>query len=202
MNQTYPATHFMVADGFPNEEIDHWKVQHCKLPPLQNFGNTPRCVGAVCAKTLGFDALLFLDADNWFEPDHIETLISIQHQYQVQVVTATLYLRREDGSLLGLSGESDGVNFADPNSLMLMREIFSVNMFWVFNNVVGPGCDRLLWKEILKLGYTHAHSTKPTVNYVTTYAPHYTSMGERPPKNAKVLIEAEDHQYRLIPYWK
>lgn len=201
MAQTYPATHFMIADGFSKTEVASWNVIHDTLPIAHgDYGNTPRCMGALSAASLGFDAIMFLDADNWFEPDHIETLVALQKKFHVQVVTATSNLRREDGSLLGVSTESDGINFIDTNSYLLMRETFSANAAWVFGGGDAVVGDRFFWKEIVQRKYSRTHSPKPTVNYVTTFSTHYLYFGEEPPKNAKAVELGSDHHWHLISY--
>lgn len=63
--QAGDGTHFMVADGFPDADIDNWPgVVHIKIPNRADYGDTPRGVGAASAATSGFDAICFLDADN------------------------------------------------------------------------------------------------------------------------------------------
>jgi glycosyltransferase involved in cell wall biosynthesis len=82
MAQTRACTHFMVADGFARDEIDDWDVQHIRLPlGHADFGNTPRCLGALSALNQGFDGFAYLDADNWYHPEHAESLVeaAIRH---------------------------------------------------------------------------------------------------------------------------
>ena len=76
LRQTGEVTHFMVADGFPNPEVDRWDVQHVSLGAAHgDNGNTPRGIGALLAFAQGFDAVAFLDADNWFVDNHISSLL-------------------------------------------------------------------------------------------------------------------------------
>ena len=43
LSQTFPCTHFMVADGHPCEEVSSWAVEHIILPkPHHDLGNTAR----------------------------------------------------------------------------------------------------------------------------------------------------------------
>ncbi|MCU0940002.1 MAG: tetratricopeptide repeat protein, partial [Burkholderiaceae bacterium] len=75
--QDYPVTHYMVADGFAQDWIDHSGVRHLKLDQGHaDFGNTPRAIGAQLAVSEGFDAVCFLDADNWFAPDHVSRCLA------------------------------------------------------------------------------------------------------------------------------
>src|SRR3990172_6396080 len=71
--QTHPATHILVADGTPESYVDGWEAQHIVLMKNHgDFGDTPRAVGSVSAIGQGFDAIAYLDADNWYAPEHIE----------------------------------------------------------------------------------------------------------------------------------
>src|SRR5436189_944226 len=68
--------HMMIADGFPRPEIDEWDVGHVRLPIAHgDNGNTPRSVGSVLARVQRFDFVAYLDADNWYHPQHVETLV-------------------------------------------------------------------------------------------------------------------------------
>jgi hypothetical protein len=72
--QTLPSEHVLVADGFPRAELDSWPARHIRLPtPSRNFGDTPRRIAGDAAIEAGFDAVAYLDADNWC-PRHIESL--------------------------------------------------------------------------------------------------------------------------------
>src|SRR5688572_19646925 len=112
-DQDLPATHFLVSDGHPIEEIDSWNVVHVRLPFCGDYGDTPRAVGAALAAAAHHEAVAFLDADNWFETEHLRTLMSLQERTKAAVVTATRFLRRHDGSLLGVCNQSDGHAFND-----------------------------------------------------------------------------------------
>lgn len=70
--QDIAADHFLVADGFPNPEIANWNARHVPLPQAHaDNGNTPRSVGSLLADAEGYDFIAYLDADNWFQPDHL-----------------------------------------------------------------------------------------------------------------------------------
>ena len=85
--QTYPCTHFIVADGKPYDAIDSWDAQHIKLPVnISDYGDTPRGVGSVAAIGQRFDAIAYLDADNWYDPEHIDTLMELHKKTGSAVV--------------------------------------------------------------------------------------------------------------------
>jgi glycosyltransferase involved in cell wall biosynthesis len=80
LNQTYPCQHILVSDGHPNGLFDNSETAlHITLPNASaDNGNTPRAMGRIFAEQRGFDAVAYLDADNWFDPIHIETLVAAQ----------------------------------------------------------------------------------------------------------------------------
>src|ERR1700712_148350 len=180
--------HVMVADGYPNDEINAWDVVHIKGPPHNDFGDTPRTIGAISAISKGAQALCFLDADNWLEPDHIERLLRVHEDSAADIVTATRNLRRTDGSFLGVCTESNGQYFTDTNCYFLTRPTFGMLMAWIVKepgqSIIG---DKLFWQTLVNAGFSRAHCATPTVNYTTTFAYHYQQFGERPSPDSKVI---------------
>ena len=98
MRQTFPCTHIMVADGRPQAIVDRMTVQHIILPVNnRDYGDTPRGIGSVLAISQGFDAIAYLDDDNWYYPEHIETMVHLHRQSNAAVITASRNLHRLDG---------------------------------------------------------------------------------------------------------
>jgi Glycosyl transferase family 2 len=197
------VTHFMVADGFPISEIDSWTgVVHIKLPNHADYGDTPRGVGAASAVANGFDAICFLDSDNWYEPNHVETMRMIVEETGAQVVTAARNIFTAEGRMLGICKESNGVDFTDTNCYFLTRAAFPACAAWLFKDrresIVG---DKLFWSAVQTGGYTRVHSTVPTVNYVSALAFHYEMFGEIPPDDSRVIVKLAGHQhFQMISY--
>ena len=46
------------------------------------MGNPPRALGGILADAYGFDAVAYLDADNWYDPSHIEGLIEAHKAHE------------------------------------------------------------------------------------------------------------------------
>ena len=203
--QTYPCTHFIVADGQPHNEVDSWDAQHIKLPVnAADYGDTPRGVGSVVAIGLGFDAIAYLDADNWHAPEHINILLELHKKTRAAVVTAARNLHRLDGTLLGKCFEVDGTRFVDTNCLFLTRAAFDIiPVWWLMPPRFHAIDDRVVWANIMKRNFSRAHSEKTTVAYRTAFANHYRNFGEEPPEGAKsgneiqeLLKEIHDKQLR------
>jgi glycosyltransferase involved in cell wall biosynthesis len=203
--QTHPDTiHVMVSDGLPSPEVDSWsRVHHIKVPHHGDSGDTLRVIGALSASVFGAEAITLLDADNWFEPDHIETLRNVHLATGAQVVTGTRILRRMDGSVLGICHESNGRDFNDTNCYFLTKPTFGALISWGFKDpresIMG---DRIFWQALLRHGYSRAHCLKPTTNYVTSFAAHYLAFGEEAPDQAKIIVKFADQEHSRMMLYK
>jgi hypothetical protein len=197
------VTHFMVADGHSRPELDAWPVRHLPMPWNHgDYGDTPRVTGALSAATQGYDAIAFLDADNWYEPDHIEALVARQRETGAHVVTATRNLLRQDGSLLGVCAASDGVGFCDMNCYLITRPAFGGIGAFAFKDPRSAIVDdKILWSILKGSNAVFAHVAGPTVNYVTMWAISYLERGEEPPPGARVMLPVEGEPYpRMFDY--
>ncbi len=186
--QTVPCTHFLVCDGdvLPRVELSR-NVQILRLPrPHADFGNAPRAVGSVSAICQDFDAIAYLDSDNWFEPEHIEQLCEAHDKTGAAVCSSSRNLYDLEGQLLGSCPEVDGVRFVDTNCLFLTRAAFGLVAAWYLmpRSHVEVG-DRLVWKAIVDSKLSRSHSPRPTVNYRTRHVVHYEHFGKTPPPSAK-----------------
>lgn len=138
------VTHFLVSDGYPNAVLDQWDCEHIRLSHHNDYGDTPRGIGAASASAQGFDAICFLDADNWYEPHHLETMISTFKRYRVPVVTTSRALYTNDGQYLGQCKESDGIHFVDTNCYFFINQLL---------NYVQHGYLNLKVKALLEIEY-------------------------------------------------
>jgi FkbM family methyltransferase len=180
--------HFMVSDGFPNALVDAYETTHVKLPAGHgDNGNAARCIGAFAAIADGFDAIAFLDADNWFRPDHIERLVALQARTGAALCTSGRSIHRLDGStLIAQDRESDGVAFADTSCLCFFRPSFDLMPLWGYMpRSVGPVCDKIMWDAVRVRGISRAHDPEPTVAFRSQYAFQSKAAGETPPEGAK-----------------
>jgi FkbM family methyltransferase len=204
-DQTYAdCRHFMVADGFPNDVVDRYATTHIRLPTAHgDNGNLGRCLGAFTAIAEGYDAVAFLDADNWYRPDHIARMVDLQDRTGAAICTSGRSVHRMDGTVLyDRDSESDGVTFADTSCLCVFRPAYDVIALWgTMPREAGPVCDHVMWEAIRLRGIARAHDPEPTVAFRTRYAFHYVNAGETPPPNAKVTDTRNAWlAFRALPY--
>jgi len=182
--------HILVSDGHPHPNHQAWGVQHISIPNCGDYGDTPRAVGSAIVACQDYDAIAWLDVDNWYEPDHIQEALKYLSP-QKPIVTTGRILRRTDGTLLASCPESDGINFCDTNCYVIHREAFGIIGKWTFKpkrfGIVG---DRIFWSSLPKQ-YV-ARSPKYTVNYTTKFAVHYLHFKETPPPDAIEFVNGPD----------
>ena len=201
LGQTFPCTHLMAADGYPCEEVSRWAVGHIILPgPHHDVGNTVRGLGAISAMNRGYDAVAFLDADNWYYPDHIESMIELHRRTGAAVCTASRTIHRSDGSLMYAdTQECDGKSHVDTSCFFLLRPAFRVLPLWVMMPTpLGPVGDRVFWQAIVARRIPRAHHPRPTVAFRTQYRVHYANLGEPAPPGSK---SNEESTGKAMAWW-
>lgn len=184
--QTHPATHIMVADGAPDDTVKSWDVHHIEMPgPHRDHGDTPRAVGSVAAIGAGSDAIAYLDADNWFAPDHVQSLVELHAEMGAAVCFSHRYFCRLDGSIMGYCKDTDGETFADVSSMIFFRPAFNLVPLWaMIHPELHPICDRVMMLWIREHNLTSAFSNRLTLHYRTANQGDYRSFGEEPPPGA------------------
>lgn len=185
--QTYPCTHVLVADGEALDSVASHDAIHLALPSnVGDYGDTPRALGSIYAAGLGFDAVAYLDADNWYAPTHIESLVDLHRRTGAVVCTSGRELYTLSGEPMGVDEENDGESFVDTSCLFVTREAFDVFPVWA---AMSPQLhaldDRVIWAEILDRGFSRAHTGQPTAGYRTGFRFHYERFGVEVPPDAK-----------------
>jgi len=165
--QTFPCLHVLVADGRPQPTLDSWDVHHVALPVSHHdIGSTPRLIGSFHAIGLGVDAVAFLDADNWYAPDHIEGLMDARRQQGAAYVSSSRMLWSMEGVRMAPCPLINPVRFIDTNCMLFGREAFPLLHHWVlmpdYGHLIG---DRIIHHLVRESGLPLAHVDAPTVNY-------------------------------------
>ena len=199
--QTYPATHILVADGFPQPDLMPAAAQHLVLPQAHaDNGNTPRAIGSMSAIAQGFDAIAYLDADNWYEPGFIEAMVKLNAVTEAPFCSAGRSIHRADGSLMLVDqSESNARTLVDTSCMFLARRAFPVVPVWsLMPRQMAAACDTVFFRAVIARRLPRAHEPRPLVAFRTSYAAHYHAIGEPPPPGAKTIEETE----RCFAWWR
>lgn len=189
--QSVAADHILVADGHPQDWVDDAKVRHIRLDTShRDYGNTPRGVGALLAVSEDYDAICFLDADNWLEADHVELAIAAAKQSPgCDYVVARRFLRRPDETILPVP-EEPIEQHVDTNCFFFLKGAFhAMPQFALIPREMSSIGDRLFYKYVRKLGLKAAVVDRPTVNYHCLWESLYLFAGETPPPGAKPNVD-------------
>jgi len=185
--QSEPCLHVLVADGHRHLRINRWQAEHVRLPRSHgDIGSTPRLIGSYHAIGLGVDAVAFLDADNWYRPDHIASLLAEVDQHQADFVSSSRTLCRLDGTVMGPCPLTDPERFIDTNAMLFGRGAFPLLHQWVlmppYGHLIG---DRIMLHHLKEAGIHRKHLTEHSVFYRCSKEGLYRQMNEPVPKGVQ-----------------
>ncbi len=190
LKQGANVRHFFIADGFPSDDVKSWDVTHIALASSHaDNGNTPRGIGGIIAFAQGFDAVTYLDADNWYDDGHIKSLLKTQRQTDATAVCALRAVVLPDGThVSGADPEDLDHSHVDTSCLLLTRERQFLAHFWSqMPQFCGPICDRFAW-TILKNRVGNAWTNRQSVFFESNYAKHFIMAGKSVPENVHDLL--------------
>lgn len=198
--QTTPVSHYLIADApatcqcTPPFDV----ARHVVLGQShKDYGNTPRGIGALLAISEGADAIAFLDADNTYDPDHIETCVKLAKAHPgADFIAARRRIRLPDGT--PVPSEDEPIDrHVDTNCFFLLPGAFHVIPHQVLQpkklTIVG---DRLFLAALE--GLRCIGTEKPTVTYTSTWRVHYEAAGVESPADAKDSVNIE----KLMWWWR
>lgn len=196
VSQTVPVWTIAVGDGARAIAPGPF-YKLIELPQAHgDGGRAARAIGAIEAIASGFDAVAFLDADNWWAPSHVEEMIRLHQSTGAPLCTSSLSIARIGGEPWNLPSESDGEKHADTSTVFVTREAFPLLANWALVPFgVSSICDRVWWNLAKSSGYQRAHSELPTAFYRNRYAAQYRLLGETPPEGTKEFLRPPDGTY-------
>lgn len=181
----WPLRHVMVADGHPRCEVAGWDVDHIPLPQAHaDNGNTPRCLGAISAINQGYWPILFLDADNWFQPWHMNSVMALRQRHpRADVLAMGRECALPDGTLIqGVPEEDLGLRHVDTSCYVFYPSAFRVLPLWgMMPTYLGPICDRFIREAISDYGLVVAGTHQPSVVFTAHYSWAYQALGRSVP---------------------
>lgn len=192
--QTHACSHLLVADGHACDWIEDAGVRHLSLGRSHaDYGNTPRSLGAQLMVAEGVDAVAFLDADNWYEPDHIERCVRAAEATGADYVCSDRVFVRADGSRIPFrSREDDNGSHVDTSCLFLLFGAFHALPRWLLMpRPMAMAGDRYFLKSLRDEGLREARTGAASLNYLCTWADVYRVVGETPPPYAKSALPVQ-----------
>jgi hypothetical protein len=188
-DQTVKCDHFFISDGHPQEWLKNSGVRHIELGKSHNdYGNTPRGIGAQIAISEGYEAICFLDSDNWYDKNHVEhclesALLKYPNILECDYVIAKRRLCRPNLTIMNINEEPGHV---DTNCFFFLPGSYYLIPYWnlmpkEFSNVG----DRIFTQKITSSNLNFSINKINTVNYLNLWESTYHAIGEIPPDNAK-----------------
>jgi glycosyltransferase involved in cell wall biosynthesis len=193
LSQTIKCDHFLVSDGHPQEWINTRSVRHILLGKSHgDYGNTPRGIGGQLAISEGYDAICFLDADNWLDPTHVEeclnsAILKYGSHINCDYVISRRRLVRPDLSIMDSTEEPSHI---DTNCFFFLPGSYFLIPYWnlmpkEFSNIG----DRIFRQKISMYKLNFTKNLNITVNYLNLWTSFYTSRGETPPPDSKPNVD-------------
>lgn len=183
-NQEVGCRHFMVADGFAREEVSGWDCEHIILSkPHADTGNTPRAIGALSAMNQGYELICFLDADNWYGPDHIAEAIRMKRENpDADIAALRRHIVLPDGTPVPDSSEDIDRRHIDTSCYAFFESGFPLLSLWaMMPPFLGPMGDRIIFAAAQARGMRVVWSTRKTCTYVSNYRESYLAANRIPP---------------------
>lgn len=179
LDQTYTTDVYLVVDGKQNyaraqntvRKFDgHSRVYITALPiNVGANGFYGHRVYAAFTHLVDHEFVLYLDQDNWLEPDHVQSCIDTIHEKNLQwtyslrnIYSDNNYVCRDDCESLGRYPSYHGINHIDTSAYCVKREqVLQFASVWHG----GWGQDRV-WYDVLKNMLPDYDCTgKYTLNY-------------------------------------
>jgi len=199
----FKADHFLIADGHPLEAINKWQCLHSILHKSHDDnGNTPRAIGCTLAEKEKYDFIAFLDADNWFHDNHLNSLLETHAKTRRAVISCFRTYHLPDGQQLSIQeADENNLQHIDTSCLLLEKRAFALNQIWsAMPKELSPICDRIFRAGLSHHRYPFASTGLRSVAFRTQYKNHYLQAGLQPPNDAK-SHEATDpsNQFMMTP---
>lgn len=194
-NQTYPdVEHLVVIDGQEREESAklilqdmelsrHRVIVHCLPRPTGKDGYVGHRIYGMSAFLVESDYVCFLDEDNWYDPDHVESLIKLVTERSLDWAFSLRKIVDRDGYFLCLEdcqslGQWQGINnetMVDASCFFLRKDVaIKTSFIWygkiyqeikIGNKVYGNNPDKALCNFLLEKYPRTATTGLYSVNY-------------------------------------
>jgi glycosyltransferase involved in cell wall biosynthesis len=191
---TVRCEHILIADGFPRAELDTWPVRHLRLSkPSQNFGDTPRRIAGEAAMDGGFEAVIYLDADNWLRPRHVESLFACHLARGAAVCHSARTLHRVDETVMPLVQRGDNHEHVDTSCVLVATAAFDLLRIWgTWPRELSRIDDRMFWHAVVSRGHgANGFTGALTTCYEASHSGFYRALGEASPPGVRPDIDLD-----------
>ena len=172
--------HFMIADGYPDSEVNKWDVEHVELPfSNEDNGDTPRAIGGILAKNRQYDYISFLDADNWYLKGHLESLLELFNTTDIDIACSKrIFYDLNEKVMPYTESQEDCHVHVDTSCYLLKPSTYYALSFWSdIPNILSPICDRIFLQKLFISGFKIMSTNKRTVGFTSKYKSHYILAG-------------------------
>jgi hypothetical protein len=185
--------HIIIVDGQDlNKSLQN--INCIKLELGKNYnnnGNTPRSIGTNIAISMNYDFIMYLDTDNWFMDQHVESLLSLSKNGEQIACSYRTFFNMKDEKLNYLE-DSDCLKktHVDTSCFLIPRLYYRyINIWHLIPNEISQWCDRIFFSNLLFNKCNIAYTEKHTVAFRSTYDVHYLRSGAAFPNNVKICSE-------------
>lgn len=147
------------------------------------------------------DAILFLDDDNWYEPNHVETVVGMMERHNLDWACSLRNIATDSGEVycrdecesLAMMNNFAGQNHVDTSCLALRRDVAQkIAPFWI----VQKWMDRSAFKAIMDAKLFGGCTGKFTMNYRISN----DGLGNMPIENFRHLSRSMIEHYKDTPW--
>lgn len=168
--QTHPCQHYLIFDGCsPKEQTPDEAHVLCLPNKTGGNGMMNGAILAMAAYVATEDYLCFLDDDNWFDREHVESLVDACETKQAAYAYSLRKLINPDGTFWDCDdGEAIGHHgdLVDANCYLFRRDL-AVGLAPLWYKTTGEMniSDRFVWQALKQNNVPYAATGRYTVNY-------------------------------------
>jgi len=181
--QNVSVDHFMIADGHPNAEVATWAVQHIVLNSgHDDNGNTPRGIGGLLAQKQGYDFVTYLDADNWYHPGHLQSMLDCYAKTQADVCCSLRTYHHQNGAQLDVMEQDENMGLhVDTSCMFIHKRAYRLLGAWqAMPKPLSPIGDRVMLGLMKHERYSLAFTQQRSVAFRSQYESHYRHAAHLP----------------------
>jgi len=195
--QTHACRHLLVADGAGLAPPAAFDGQFLQLGHAHaDYGDTPRAAGSLSAVAQGFEAIAYLDGDDWLQPDHVAGLVELHRRTGCAAAYSGVTFCDTAGAALG---GSSGFPLRSAYACCLVAgPALRLLALWALMpprfHVIG---DRWMYERFRAGGLQVAEHAAESYCYRTRWGDHYRHFGRPLPPDAKPAAHAREVNARV-----